>query len=172
MQRFNGYAAVIIAVLFTSITFYSCNSKPDDMREVHLQEDQKKVTDNPDQKTDSISYFLKDCVIKSLTGIKTDELKYYSKEKNDTIMIIVKVGDMKGIEKSSRKELLFAVEDCLKAVDYFANKKIYIDVEGRYNTLLVKTPVESDLDGKFAKKSLLLPFYGKSVIPNKETENH
>lgn len=167
MQRFNGYLAAIIAVAFTSITFYSCDGKPDDKRKVYLREDQKKVTDAPDQKTDSISYFLKGCVIKTLTGIETDKLKYYSKEKNDTILIIVKVEDMKGIEKSSRKELLFAVEDCLKAVDYFNTKKIYIDVEGKYNTLLVKTPVESNLSGKFADNRLILPFYGKSEIPNK-----
>ncbi|WDF61306.1 hypothetical protein PQ462_08005 [Flavobacterium sp. KACC 22758] len=170
MQRINRFSASVAALMFMGITFCSCDSKPDDKRKVYLLEDKKKVTDTPDQKTDSISYFLKECVNRTLTGIKTDELKYFSKEKNDTVLVIVKVGDMKGIEKSSRKELLFAVEDCLKAVDYFKNKKIYIDVEGRFNTLLVKTPVKADLDGKFADSDLILPFYGKNIIPNKETK--
>lgn len=167
MQRINRFLVIVTVLAFASATLYSCDSKPADKRNVYLQEDQKKVNENPDQKTDSISSFLKQCVNKTLTGIQTDKLKYYSKEKNDTILVIVKVGDMKKIEKSSRKELLFAVEDCLKAVDYFKNKKIYIDVEGKFNTLLVKTPVKEDLDGKYADSDLLLPFYGKSVIPNK-----
>ncbi|MNY80080.1 hypothetical protein D3C86_2209840 [compost metagenome] len=41
-------------------------------------------------------------------------------------------------------------------------KKIYIDVEGNFTTLLVKTPSKYDLDGKFANEDLLLSFYGKS----------
>jgi hypothetical protein len=156
----------LVAVIFC---LFSCGeSKPDDMRKVYLQEDQNKVTENPELKSDSISYLVKGCVNKSLSGIKTDKLKYYSKEKNDTILIIVKVGDMRKIEKSSRKQLLFAVEDCLKYSNYFNRKKIYIDVEGNFNTLLIKTPVQSDLDGKYADEKLLLPFYGKSVIKNKE----
>ncbi|KRD10045.1 hypothetical protein ASE21_09995 [Flavobacterium sp. Root901] len=168
MQRINSFAASIAALMFIGIAFCSCgNTTPDDMRQAYLLQDQAKVTDTPNEKTDPISYFVQECVNITLSGIKTDKLKYFSKEKNDTILIIVKVGDMKGIEKSSRKELLYAVEDCLKAADSLNKKKIYIDVEGRFNTLLVKSPVKSDLNGKYADSDLILPFYGKSVIPNK-----
>lgn len=169
MYRIKSTIVVILCALAIVFSLVSCgDNKPDDMRKVYLKEDQKKVTDTPDEKRDSVSYYIKDCVNRSLKGIKTDKLQYFSKQRNDTILIIVKVGDMRKIEKTSRKQLLFAVSDCFKYSDYFQDKKIYIDVEGNFNTLLVRTPIKSDLDGKFADEKLLLPFYGKSVIPNKE----
>lgn len=171
MLKIKSNIILKLSLFVLVFSLFSCGkSKPDDMRKVYLSEDQDKVTDNPDAKSDSVSYFLKECVNKTLTGIKTDKLKYFSKEKNDTILIIVKVRDMRKIEKTSRKQLLFAVDDCLKFSEYFRNKKIYIDVEGNFSTLLVKSPVKSDLDGKYADEKLLLPFYGKSVIPFKEVK--
>lgn len=62
-----------------------------------------------------------------------------------------------------KKKLILA-----KTIDKdLRNKKIYIDVEGKFNTLLVNTPIKEDLDGKYADFNLLLSFYGKSIIPNK-----
>ncbi|WPO77502.1 hypothetical protein [Flavobacterium sp. KACC 22761] len=141
------------------------------MRKVYLEGDQKKVTERPNEESDSISYFLKNWINRTLKGIDTDKLKYYTREKNDTLLVIVKVGDMLTIDRSSRKMLLYSVEDGLRMCEHTCNKAIYIDVEGNFNTLLVKSPLRYDLDGKFANEDLLLPFYGKSHISVKETTN-
>jgi len=160
-----------IVLVILGFVLFSCEeSRPKDMRKVYLEEDQHKVSSSPDVKTDSVSYFIHDCVGQSLTGIKTNFLKYYTRQKNDTLLVIVKVEDMRKIEKSSRKLLLFAIRDCLLYSEQYSDKKVYIDVEGVFNTLLVQTPVASDLDGKYANEDLLLSFYGKSAIPNKETK--
>ncbi|KAF2334833.1 hypothetical protein [Flavobacterium daemonense] len=147
------YLAIIIFSLF------SCKS--DDVRKVYLAQDQEKVTEFPDAKTDPVSYFLKGFVNRTIKGISTDELEYYSRERNDTLLVIVKVRDIFNIERSSRKSLLYSVQDGLHASEHASNKTFYIDIEGNFNTLLVKSPIKYDLDGRFANEELILPFYGK-----------
>jgi len=140
--------------------FFSC--KEHDIRRIRLNVDQKKVTSSPNEESDLISCFIKESISRSLKGIDTGKLKYYSVERNDTMLVIVKVTDMIGIEKSSRKKLLFAIHNCFLTSERYNMKKIYIDVEGNFTTLLVKTPLQYDLDGRFANEDLLLSFYGKS----------
>ncbi|WP_228011946.1 hypothetical protein [Flavobacterium hungaricum] len=133
-----------------------------DVRRIRLKVDQKKVTSSPNEESDLISCFLKESVSRSLKGIDMSKLKYHSVERNDTILVIVKVTDIIGIEKASRRKLLFAINDCFFTSERYNMKKIYIDVEGNFSTLLVKTPLQYDLDGRFANEDLLLLFYGKS----------
>ena len=49
--------------------------------------------------------------------------------------------------------------EAAKNIDQF-----YIWVEGKWNTVLVKTPTDSALGGRFADKYKLLLFYGKETI--------
>jgi len=147
-------------ILIFVFSLYSCQEQ--DIRRIRLQVDQKKVTSSPNEESDLISCFIKESIGRSLKGIDTGKLKYYSVERNDTILVIVKVTDMVGIEKASRRKLLFAINHCILTSERYNMKKIYIDVEGNFTTLLVKTPSKYDLDGKFANEDLLLSFYGKS----------
>ncbi|WP_290701508.1 hypothetical protein [Lacinutrix sp.] len=45
---------------------------------------------------------------------------------------------MKKIVKSSRKELVYSVEECLESLDYTSLTEHYIAVDGNWNMLLVK----------------------------------
>ncbi|GEM_PF-1058946 len=163
----------IVSQLFFSLILFSLFScQEDDVRRIRLKVDQKKVTSNPNEESDVISCFIKESVSRSLKGIDTNKLKYYSVERNDTILVITKVTDMIGIEKSSRRKLLFAINHCLLTSERYNMKKIYIDVEGNFTTLLVKTPSKYDLDGKFADEDLLLSFYGKSKVSFKKSKNN
>ncbi|WP_343697580.1 hypothetical protein [Flavobacterium sp.] len=157
----------IISHLFCSLIFCSFIScKENDIRRIRLKADQKKVTSNPNEESDLISCYVKESVSRTLNGIDTSKLKYYSVERNDTILVIAKVTDMMGIEKKSRKKMLYAIHDCLITSERYYMKKIYIDVEGNFSTLLVKTPLKYDLDGRFADEDLLLSFYGKAKTLN------
>ncbi len=160
----NKFSPLFLLLVFC--LFFSC--KEDDARRIRLKVDQKRVTSNPNEESDIISCFIKESVNRSLKGINTNKLKYYTVERNDTILVIAKVTDMMGIQKSSRKKMLFAIQDCLTSSERYYSKKVYIDVEGNFSTLLVKTPQKYDLDGRFADEDLLLSFYGKSKIPFKK----
>ncbi|MBF4519083.1 hypothetical protein IRZ71_22245 [Flavobacterium sp. ANB] len=166
MFKFKNNIISKLYLLVVIFSLFSC--KEDDLRKVYLRADQKKVTNNPNEEFDIISYLVKGSVSRSINGIDTDKLKYYSIERNDTLLVIVKVGDMLGIERSSRKKLLYAIQDYLNSSEYYCKKKIYIDVEGNFSTLLVRTPLKIDLDGRFANEELILSFYGKSIIPVNE----
>ena len=161
----NKFSQLFFLLVF--FLLFACK-KEDDIRKIRLKLDQKKVTSNPNEESDIISCFIKESVSRSLKGIDTNKLKYYTVERNDTILVIAKVTDIMGIQKSSRKKMLFAINDCLISSERYYMKKIYIDVEGNFSTLLVKTPMRYDLDGRFADEDLLLSFYGKSKIPFKK----
>lgn len=160
MLKFNTLLKVCLSIIVFSL--FSC--KQDDIRKIYLSKDREKTTDTPDAESDSISYFLKGYVNRTLEGISTNKLEYFSREKKDTLLVIVKVRDILKIERSSRKALLLSVEDGLHAMEYTCNKTFYIDIEGNFNTLLVKSPRKYDLDGSNANEDLILPFYGKKRI--------
>lgn len=130
-----------------------------DERKEYLEVDKNRVTSKLTREKDSISYVIQQCVNFSIDGIDTEAIKYVSNLKDNKLMLILKVGDMKNIEKSSRKELVYAVEECLDAMEYNNITERYIAVDGNWNMLLVKTPYGSDLGGKFADEDLLLSFY-------------
>ncbi|MGS2738198.1 zinc-ribbon domain-containing protein [Sinomicrobium sp. M5D2P17] len=131
-----------------------------DARSISLHNDIEKTTSHPDSKTDSISYRLKNCMDQSIYGIDTEKIKYFSKVKEDKLLVLLKATHLKKVEASSRKELVSAVEDCLANFINSGNYQVYIGVNGRWNMVLVKTPHGDDLSGRFAKSNLLLPFYG------------
>jgi len=167
-----GCLTIISLVVLLSITgtigyFKNRNSidkELDDVRREYLKQDMKKSTSHPNEKTDSISFFLKDCVSLSIDGINMDEIKYYTRINNDKILILLEVRDFKEVHKSSRKELVYAIEECLESFEFENIKDVYIGIDGRWNMLMVKTPFKSDLDGDYADESWLLPFYDNDTI--------
>lgn len=151
-------AVSVIAFVLVGI-FRGGGDKPKDPRKEMLEQDIDKTSMNPPDE-DSISNFLKPCIEVSIKGIKTDEIRYYTRINGNKLLVLLKVGDMKGVEKSTRKILVEGVEDCLSVYELPENvNETYIGVDGNWNMLMVKTPHASDLGGKFADKDLLLPFY-------------
>lgn len=156
--------AIVVFSLLSMLIGYLFNKDEidesmDDVRSEYLQDDIAKTRNNPDKKTDSLSFYIKTCVDISIEGIDMDQIRYYSKINEDKLLILLKVGDMKKIEPSSRKELVYAVQNCLDFITKDKKYQTYIGVDGKWNMLLVKTPQGSDLGGKFADSKLLLPFY-------------
>lgn len=165
-RRGCGCFLIVAIVAFIAIVIYGVfiddkEDKPEDSRKELLKQDLEKVSANPAE-SDSIAYFLKPCVSVSIEGIKTEEIKYFTKINGNKLLVLLKVGDMKEVEKSSRKVLVEAVEDCLSVYDLPGVDEHYIGVDGNWNMLMVKTPHGSDLGGKFADSDLLLPFYGET----------
>jgi len=167
---------IIIFSILSSIVGYLFNKDEiddtlNDDRRTQLYEDIRKATSNPSVETDSISSFIQTCIALSIDGIDTDKIGYYTKTNEDKLLLVMKVKDMKSIEKSSRKQLVFASEECLDAILYDEDFEYYIIVEGNWNTLMVKTPYDSDLGGKFADADLALPFYDTPLIIKSKGED-
>lgn len=129
------------------------------------------LTINPKLKNDTISLEAKDCLDEFLAGIvNTDRIEYYSKQKGDNILLIVKISDIKKIKSNTRKEILNYLYDWFSMDENFKNKKFYIAIEGQWNTVLISTPKGVDDDGKYANTDLLDNFY-KENTPVKDTLN-
>lgn len=166
LARGCGCLFIIAVVAFIIIALIGVfggkkDGKAADPRKEMLEQDLEKVTAGPPE-SDSIATFLKPCVISSIHGIKTGEIKWFTKTNGHKLLVLLKVGDMKGIEKSTRKLLVEGVEECLLEYDPPGITETYIGVDGNWNMLMVKTPHASELGGKFADKNLLLPFYDET----------
>lgn len=148
-----------------------------DERETLLLADIEQLSNNPNQDTDAISYHLKNCIIDEIDGIDTNEIEYYSKINAGKLLVLLNI--KKGLsltEVTSRKQIVFAVEDCLKhyvlpEVPVVGTKQIYIGVKDKFSFVLIKTPDNEDMDGTFANNKLLFPFYGDNK-PVEEWEEH
>lgn len=166
----------IILTLFGGIIGLSSSSddegdKPQDIRKEYLDQDIDQANSSPTYESDSISYFIKNCVGVSIQGIDTERIKYLSRINGNKLLVILKVGDMKGVKKSSRKELVFAVEECIEyALDDSTVTEYYIGIDGNWNMLMTKTPFKADLGGNFADSDDLLPFYDDIEATKAEDE--
>ncbi|WP_420571068.1 hypothetical protein [Kordia sp.] len=166
-----GFGCLGIIVLFT-IIFYFVGSKiesaeANDLRITYLKQDMKRLTSNLTEK-DSLSQFVKMCLdigVSEENELNKDAFKYFTRRNGNKLLIIVEIRDMQDIEASTRKGIIEIIEECLDYQDDGENTidEYYICVEGKWNTLLVKTPNGSDLGGKFANDQLLLPFYNEYV---------
>lgn len=122
---------------------------------------------------DSVSFMLKACVDYDIVGgLDTKDIGYYTKQKGDNFLVLLKIENIKKIKPAFRKDILRVVEDCLFQQEIVTKtNKIYIGIEGRWNTVLVKTPTDANLGGRFADKNKLLPFYGPTPkYPKVETK--
>lgn len=132
-----------------------------DWRMQAFESDYSKVTLLPDPLSDSISFYLKTCYNPSVDGVDIQSIRYFSRVSGDTLMVLMKFQNVNGIKISSRKYLLYAVEDCLKTMNLQNVSKVYIGIGGKIFLIVAKSPLESDLDGVYANEKMMYPFYGQ-----------
>ncbi|MBC6999526.1 zinc-ribbon domain-containing protein [Cytophaga sp. FL35] len=171
-----GCGCLVLTVLFTivmSLSLYGVYTRSKDTKEKTIIQDPNYNMLISDFKTlndktlvtenDSISGLLRNCINNEIvSGITTKNIAYFSKSKGEKLLILLKIKDIKNITPKYRKDILDVIEDCLKQTQLNTTfKKHYIGIEGRWNTVLVRTPTEENVTGRFADKKLLLPFYNE-----------
>lgn len=141
---------------------------PNDKYAINKQKfaaDKLKMTSLINPKKDSIAARLKQCIDMLITSeLSSDSYEYYTAINGHKLLVLMHVTNMKNVKPTARKQLVTAIEECLIGeVDKRITEK-YICVEGKWNTLLVKTPTSADLDGRFANADLILPFYDSVTV--------
>lgn len=179
-----GFFSIMFAFSFYGV--YARSDEKDDSlvekdnRKELLENDIKQLKSILKRDKDSIAFTLKQCIDYDIqSGIKTNKIKYFTRINQDKLLVILGINDLKEIKSSERKIIIDIIEDCLAAMPNIKSvNEYYIGVEGKWNTVLVKTPTDADLGGRFADKSILLPFYDNKEIPldtiknSKNTEIH
>ncbi|MFS4494180.1 zinc-ribbon domain-containing protein [Maribacter sp. 2308TA10-17] len=143
-----------------------------DARKDYLDADFKKTTAIMTGEKASLTLALKECVDYDIeSGLNTDKIQYFTRINEQKLLVLLRIRNIKEVEPSDRKIVINVVEDCLAAMPALDSiSEYYIGVEGKWNTVLVKTPTDSDLGGRFADKYKLLPFYGEKEIARDSTE--
>lgn len=134
-----------------------------------FERDLAKATTNPDEINDSLAYYVKtymDMVI--IDELDKESYKYFADVKDDRLLVIMKVTDMKKVAASERSQLITLIKEGLQLADNIEDKELFICVEGKYNTILTYTPTESDMNGRFASRNAVYDFY-KPVLTKSKT---
>lgn len=164
--------AIVVGIMFIvlmAISFFVVGDQEEkDLRKKYLRQDIERLSTNIAE-NDSISQMIKLCLDFGLDGddkLNKDGIEYFTRRNGNKVLAIVRLYDLKGFEPSSRKVIVEVIEECLVFQEQEKQQgldEFYICVEGKWNTLLVKTPNRSDLGGRFADSDLLLPFYNEYV---------
>lgn len=164
-----GCGCLVLVVLFVAFSYWVGSSLEEeqskDLRYTYLKQDIKNLTGNTG-KSDEYASFVKECVdygVDSDGEVNMENIKYFTRRNGNKLLVLLKIRDLKGIEASSRRVIVDVIQECLEYKDDDRIDEYYICVEGKWNTLLVKTPNGSDLGGRFADDELLLPFYNEYV---------
>ncbi len=178
-----GCGCLILTVFFLivfSISLYgvyirsgdSSNVMKVDPRKELLDADFKKMTQLLQRGKDSISISLKTCMDYDIvSGLETENISYFTRQNEDKLLVLLKIKDIKKVKAEFRKDILDIVEDCIFQLD--KNKifnELYIEVEGKWNTVLIRTPTQEDISGRFADKYKLLSFYGNDSLKQSKTK--
>ncbi|WP_394973918.1 hypothetical protein [uncultured Croceitalea sp.] len=178
-----GCGCLVLVAFFAimmTISFYGVYMRSNNPEKYKIEVDPRLALLNADidrlssivQTKDTVTLALKQCVDDDIVGgISTEDIAYFTKQNDDKLLILLEIRDIKKIDSKYRKELIDVVEDCMR----YTNPKdsitqYFIGIEGKWNTVLVKTPFDEDLGGRFADKQLLLPFYGDKPIALEEKE--
>jgi hypothetical protein len=176
-----GCGCLVLILAFAGLMYWANSivqeEERNDLRITYLKQDVARLTtDVPEENI--ITSMVKTCIDSSIffesedknnkkeevEVINKSEIEYFTRLNENKLLIILKVEGLGDVEASTRKVFVNALLECFSYVeDDLGIDEYYISLEGFWNTLLVYTPKESDLGGKFADNKLLLPFYNEYV---------
>ena len=165
---------VVLSGIVLSLSFYGVYLRSQESRKAKIEPDIRKellkadmdnMTNTINRNQDSVSFLLKECVDYDIVvGLDTKDIAYFTKIKGDKLLVLMQIENIKKIKPEFRKDILNVVEDCLYQQQMLKDlDQIYIGIEGRWNTILVKTPTDADMGGRYADKNKLLSFYNEEV---------
>lgn len=161
-----AFLLIIISVMIALVSSGNkSNSDGPDYAEM-LRSDLRKTVNNPDEETDSISYHIKTYMDLMLTTeLNKDDIEYYTRVENGKMLVLVKVDQMKKVEKRSRKDFMKIVKLALSDLNIPEAEQAYIGIHGRWNMVLTNSPTDQDMSGDFAENDILYPFYYNDEVP-------
>ena len=159
---------LFIGLFFFSLIYHTTGDRYPD-KAANIDPVRELINSDIDSLENGIMYLdpaaeaIKACIDRSLVSdIDKSNIAYLLRRNETDVLLLLHIDDIKKIKAGSREQLIPLLESCIESIDTdheVTNK--YIAVHGRYNMVLVKTPYDQDLGGRFAKAELLRPFYEK-----------
>src|SRR5690606_33503069 len=104
----------------------------------------------------------------SIKGLHADSMKYYSKKEGSKLLVLLQADDLILTQRSTRKEVVFAIEDCVQESFAGEDLSVYIGVGDKNGLMMTKSPERENLRGSYASGRSLLPFYSEAPIVNED----
>lgn len=157
---------IIVGGLIALMTLIGITAE-EDPRDKLLDEDISQMSSTPTMESDSISHMIKVLFDNFVNEeIYPEDFKYRTRIEGDKALILVKMPDLKDVEKSARGEVMEMIEMITSAQDDLKGKTLYIGIHGAYSMMLTKTPA-GEQNSSLASTAPLLDFYGPKPPPEK-----
>lgn len=149
----------IIGVLFALMSIINPTKEVDPRSEL-LKADLERTSVNPTMESDSISFKLKAFFNdNAIEEIKPSEFEFLTKVKDNKVLILAKLPDLKKVRKEGRDDVVEMIQLIADTQESISDMDKYIGVHGTYNMMMVKTPVDYQ-NGNVVSDEALLEFYG------------
>ena len=156
--------SLILAALIGLVIYIGSTAEPDSRSDL-FNADLQMLTSNPSKQEDPVSYKIKQTFDAFVNEeINPSEFEYYSTAKEDKALVLVKIPDLKHVEKDARKEVIDMIESAIASEPSIKGKKLYIGVQGSFTMMVIKTPTY-EANSRIASQSELYDYYGPKQLP-------
>lgn len=148
----------LVAIFFVIALIIGLNDE-NDPRYVALKQDLDALTTAPTMASDSVSFKIKQLFDETTPDeLKPDQIKYLTRTKDDKVLILVQIPELKKVEKDVRTEALNLIEMVSDNQADLIGKQKFIGVYGKYNMMLTRTPTGT-MNGSLVIPDDLYDFY-------------
>jgi|GEM_PF-938948 len=132
-----------------------------DPRSELLKADIEQMSASPTMETDSTSFKLK-AFFNDFANeeINPSEFEFITKSKDDKVLILAKIPNLKKVQKEGRKQVIEMIEMLANSEESLKNKDKYIGVHGKFTMMMLKTPTDYENSNIISDKALY-EFYGQ-----------
>ncbi len=155
-----------LGVLVALVAIISVNVATEeiDPRSELLKADLELLSANPAKETDSVSFLLKTFMNDFVNEeIKPSEFEYSTKINGDKILILIKIPNLKKVEKEGRRQLIEMIDMVADIQESIKDKKRYIGIQGKYSMMMLKTPTDFR-NANIVSQKKLYEFYGPKPV--------
>lgn len=163
-RPFYHWAGLILVGVLITVGIVGAAMVKDDARAQLLKADIEKMTNEPGE-----DQFVVSLIKITLSGGSPilgdndpDKFLYFSSTKENKVLILVKIPDLKDVTKENRKLIVETIEGMASALDESKGRKIYIGLMGKFNMMVVKTPTSYE-NADLALENPLYDFYAPSA---------
>ena len=119
----------IIAIFFGLIWIVAANQAKDSRKKL-FGNDMDLMTASPTMESDSVSFKIKSILdIFANETLNTKEFEYLTKTSENKVLVLVKMPDLKRVEKEGRMQALEVIEEVLDRQETLKGKEKYIGVQ-------------------------------------------
>jgi hypothetical protein len=162
-------AKCIVVALFVTVSGCGGGGPPDPRAE-KFNADEKTLGNNPTAGDAKLSEFIKEG-LQALTipEAKAERYQVFTRRNGNSVLVLVKVPDLKKYKDTARRQLLDAVVALVEIANKGQNPKVYVGIKGGFVFGAVRITPDFTDTGRLVSESKMYGFYDEPAGATSQT---